>query len=856
MAKSSAEIQKEYNEVLKVSQSLTGALNDMVDDTAKSQKNLSDRAKEYNTNLKSIFSSAQEIESTEEAILKAEKLKGELSKRYFGANKKLLPQKEAEVDAGIDILKNEKKRLQLVKQVDDSQQKLTESINGSLDGLISGLDEIPVIGKAMSGIASGPVNYLKTSVSDAGKTFTNSFSAATKSGMTGMKAFASAGRASMGSLAASLAGPQAIIALIVAIAAAGVIAFYKVSAAAKSFRKETGLLNSQTGDLESKFANVTASVATMGGSIEDVSSAASTFSNQMKGTSEASEAVLTSMVAMEKSFGVSSDAQAKVNEQFQLMSGASAETAQNMIQTTIAAAEAAGVAPAAVMQDIAENAEAGMMFFQGSTKALAKAAIEARRMGTSIGETTKVAEGLLDFESSITKELELGAMLGTRVNFNKARALAFEGDMIGMQKAVNAEVGKLGDINKMNMYQKKALSEATGMDLKSLIKQQQIAKKFKGIDDERLAAANSLMDSGMSIENITDSQLAKEAKRLGQQKSMQSEADKLSDSMGMMGKGIGDMFAPLATLLLPLFNDLVDIVNAQLMPVFSILGTVFRVTFGILGAVLKPLFAVFKAFSVAMMQPITRVAEAIRPIGEKFEELAPKIIKTLQPVISVISFIGNLIGDIVGFVIGGLVDGFIFAFDLIFGIFDSFYGFIQDYILSPIQSMLDLVQKGIDALASLNPFGGDDDDLASDASQLQSGGSVDDGIVQNGKIISTHPEDTLIATKNPDSLFGESMFGKIMSATPLGMMANSVNDSTDGGISNVVGGIGDAMSGVGDMFGGLFGGDTKDADIVAKLDELLIVMRGNKDIYMDGKKLTAGVSNQSDKFAANSNALV
>ena len=855
MAKSSAEIQKEYNEVLKVSQSLTGALNDMVDDTAKSQKNLSDRAKEYNTNLKSIFSSAQEIESTEEAILKAEKLKGELSKRYFGANKKLLPQKEAEVDAGIDILKNEKKRLQLVKQVDDSQQKLTESINGSLDGLISGLDEIPVIGKAMSGIASGPVNYLKTSVSDAGKTFTNSFSAATKSGMTGMKAFASAGRASMGSLAASLAGPQAIIALIVAIAAAGVIAFYKVSAAAKSFRKETGLLNSQTGDLESKFANVTASVATMGGSIEDVSSAASTFSNQMKGTSEASEAVLTSMVAMEKSFGVSSDAQAKVNEQFQLMSGASAETAQNMIQTTIAAAEAAGVAPAAVMQDIAENAEAGMMFFQGSTKALAKAAIEARKMGTSIGETTKVAEGLLDFESSITKEMELGAMLGTRVNFNKARALAFEGDMIGMQKAVNAEVGKLGDINKMNMYQKKALSEATGMDLKSLIKQQQIAKKFKGIDDERLAAANSLMDSGMSIENITDSQLAKEAKRLGQQKSMQSEADKLSDSMGMMGKGIGDMFAPLATLLLPLFNDLVDIVNAQLMPVFSILGTVFRVTFGILGAVLKPLFAVFKAFSVAMMQPITRVAEAIRPIGEKFEELAPKIIKTLQPVISVISFIGNLIGDIVGFVIGGLVDGFIFAFDLIFGIFDSFYGFIQDYILSPIQSMLDLVQKGIDALASLNPFGGDDD-LASDASQLQSGGSVDDGIVQNGKIISTHPEDTLIATKNPDSLFGESMFGKIMSATPLGMMANSVNDSTDGGISNVVGGIGDAMSGVGDMFGGLFGGDTKDADIVAKLDELLIVMRGNKDVYMDGKKLTAGVSNQSDKFAANSNALV
>ena len=110
MAQTSAEIQKEYNEVLKVSQSLTGALNAMVDDTAKSQKNLSDRAKEYNTNLKSIFTSAQDIESVDDAILAAEKLKGELAERYWGANKKLLPTKEAEAEVGIDILKTEKKR--------------------------------------------------------------------------------------------------------------------------------------------------------------------------------------------------------------------------------------------------------------------------------------------------------------------------------------------------------------------------------------------------------------------------------------------------------------------------------------------------------------------------------------------------------------------------------------------------------------------------------------------------------------------------------------------------------------------------------------------------------------------------
>ena len=144
----------------------------------------------------------------------------------------------------------------------------------------------------------------------------------------------------------------------------------------------------------------------------------------------------------------------------------------------------------------------------------------------------------------------------------------------------------------------------------------------------------------------------------------------------------------------------------------------------------------------------------------------------------------------------------------------------------------------------------DDNTTASqEASNLQVAGSIDDGIVQDGNIISTNPEDTLIATKTPESLFGESMFGKIMSASPLGMAANSVNESTGGGVSNVVGGIGE-------MIGGLFGGDSGDSQIGAKLDELIIVMKANKDIFMDGKKVTAGVSSTVDKIGSNSYAIV
>jgi hypothetical protein len=851
---------------LKEIQSLTSSIGREMDNLAKQSDK---RNKQLSTEagiLKSIVTDLNSEEDIQNAIERIGRRKNTILKTNYGVNTKL---KKELIDqnhyAGIGLAIKQKE-LKILSKVNSITNSVGDGIANGIDSLKSEIEQIPILGKVFSKL----IPDIKPQVGKMSAGFTRGFGIMFKRGRSQQKgfmaSFSGGMKAGFGQVSKALgpllANPIGLaVAAIALIAGAGLLAFYKVSKAAKDFRKETGLLNSQTGELESNLAAVTSATAGMGGSIEQASSAASTFSNQMKGTSQASEAVLTSMVAMENSFGVSADAQAKVNEQFQLMSGASAETAQNMIQTTIAAAEAAGVAPAKVMQDIAENAEAGMMFFQGSTKALAKAAIEARKMGTSIGETTKVAEGLLDFESSITKELELGAMLGTRVNFNKARALAFEGDMIGMQKAVNAEVGKLGDINKMNMYQKKALSEATGMDLKSLIKQQKIAKTLPGLKEEELAAANALLDAGMDIADISKDELKRKAIEMGNQKKMQSEFDNMGNSLKAMGTQLLMAFMPIGKLIM------------------AVLGPVIGYITGVWGPIGRAIDGIFEAF-----EPISNMMKDIFGDG--------------AGIAGIFEFIGTLVSGGIVFAINLFSNGLKVVTNIIGGIYDIFKGIFTgdfDMILDGLMSLgegilrffatipMVLFDTFMDMFPTIGGYIVDffssigskikgffldmipnwvrdwfmgDGELASDASELQSGGSIDDGIVQDGKIISTHPEDTLIATKTPDSLFGESMFGKIMSATPLGMIANSVNSSTDGGISNVAGGIGDAMSGVGDMIGGLFGGDTKDADIVAKLDELLIVMSGNKDVYMDGKKLTAGVSNQSDKFAGNSNALV
>ena len=65
-------------------------------------------------------------------------------------------------------------------------------------------------------------------------------------------------------------GPQLIIAGIVAVLALAVAGFSKLDAAAKTFRDETGLTNSQMVGLDATIQSVAISNAQLGVSMEDV----------------------------------------------------------------------------------------------------------------------------------------------------------------------------------------------------------------------------------------------------------------------------------------------------------------------------------------------------------------------------------------------------------------------------------------------------------------------------------------------------------------------------------------------------------------------------------------------------------
>ena len=140
----------------------------------------------------------------------------------------------------------------------------------------------------------------------------------------------------------------------------------------------------------------------------------------------------------------------------------------NQIRTNAAMIEAAGVAPALVMKDIAENAEFFATFAKDGGKNLIGAGIAARKLGLDMSAVKSVTESLLDFETSIEASMNASLLLGRQINTDKARQLAFTGDQKGLMEEIQRLVGSEAEFTEMTYYQRDALAKAVGMSVEQL----------------------------------------------------------------------------------------------------------------------------------------------------------------------------------------------------------------------------------------------------------------------------------------------------------------------------------------------------------------------------------------------------
>jgi hypothetical protein len=761
MAKSQSQEQKEYNSLLSLTQSMLGKIGDSMSEISQQSDKRNKKLQEQVSLSRQIVDSIGNEKDLEEALKKLKQQNKEITSQSFGVNESLKTSLLQQNIAMQGVVKKQKLQQDVLNRVSDITNEISDKFVGYLESIDDGLKSIPILGTALSNMFQPFKEKSERIIKAVSSRFVSGFKTSfIQSQAAGDKMAKSVGKGITGGLKSAyrtlnlLTGGMAPLILAgVALAAViylGVQRFKELDAAALQFRQSTGLLVSQTGNLVSNIRSVSTDFANLGASAEDIATAAADFTNEFSGLEQPSKQVLGSMIALNKNFGIGTKEASELNKIFQNIGGLTATQSQYLIGQTSEMAKMAGVAPDKVIKDMAENSEYVYRYFQGSPQELAKAAVQAAKLGTSIKEAGKVADNLLDFESSITQELEASAILGTNINLGQARYLASTNDVLGAQQAVVDEVSKLGDITQLNKWQQDALTAATGMEFESLVNQQRIRERFGKLNKEQLASAMSLVDAGKDISKLSQSDLVNQTKKLSMQKEMQSVTDDLNNEASAIGTAFMDALAPIGELVMPILRDITAFLGSILVPTFKLIGNIFMIA----AKILLPIWNIFSAIVIGL-------------------------------------------ADIVGSIISVISDAF--------GYFADLFSYINDlatkYVINPIKNFFDGIASFISGFGAVFSFNSGGSEMGSTATT-----SINDGVVQNGQVVSTHPEDFLIATKNPAAL------------------AESVG----------TGGVNISMDGV-----------------ISELRELKAAFLSNRDIYMDGSRVTSLVRKTTERSTDN-----
>jgi len=106
--------------------------------------------------------------------------------------------------------------------------------------------------------------------------------------------------------------------------------------------------------------------------------------------------------------------------------------------------------------------------YRTQTDQLARSVRQAKLLGITLEDSKGISSQLLDFESSISSELEAELLTGKNLNFERARQLALQGKSVEAAIEVRKQVGSAAEFGKMNVIQQEALAKAAGMTVDQL----------------------------------------------------------------------------------------------------------------------------------------------------------------------------------------------------------------------------------------------------------------------------------------------------------------------------------------------------------------------------------------------------
>jgi hypothetical protein len=291
-----------------------------------------------------------------------------------------------------------------------------------------------------------------------------------------------------------------------------------------------------------------------------------------------------------------------------------------------------------ILESVKDISTATLLQLQGQPEALAEAVVNAKALGLSLDKVEQIASSLLDFENSISAEIEAELLTGKQLNLERARLAALNGDIATVAEEIAKQVGTAAEFTEMNVIQQEALAKSVGLtrdDLaKSLMEREAMAKLS---DQEGKTAQerfnNLVKEVGLeeAKKRLGDEQLANLYGQQNTQEKFAAAVEKLKE-----------VFVSLATPILQIISPFVDLITTILPAVNFLLQPIIFV-FKTIGDAVQGFTSLIKGDLQEGMGGVLQIAQSIAVIWGGIVLGAKLLGKETLKNITLQSTLGNLL---------------------------------------------------------------------------------------------------------------------------------------------------------------------------------------------------------------------
>jgi hypothetical protein len=161
-----------------------------------------------------------------------------------------------------------------------------------------------------------------------------------------------------------------------------------------------------------------------------------------------------------------------------------------------------------LLKDINKVSAATTLSLGKNPALIGEAVATAKSLGMELSKVDDIANSLLNFEESISNELEAELLLGKDINLEKARQAALNNDLATVAKEISDQIGSSAEFSKMNRIQQEALAKSVGMNREDLAKTLFVQEQLTGLTGDAAKEQEDILNR--RIEEVGLAQAQKE----------------------------------------------------------------------------------------------------------------------------------------------------------------------------------------------------------------------------------------------------------------------------------------------------------------------------------------------------------